>query len=115
MATARNRAEPPVNRRLGFEAVPKKDSTLGWVLKPPLIVFKDIKGLLHPYSKISMFCFLSQNYQHFFEVKISVGQSIFNVMDQNSKNIILINQSINQEPLGQLRTFFFFFFFFFLL
>ena len=25
-----------------------------------------IKGVLHPYLKISMFCVLSQNYQHFF-------------------------------------------------
>ena len=41
-----------------------------------------IKRVLHPNLKISMFCVLSQNYQHFLEKKAC----IFKKIDQKTQN-----------------------------
>ena len=54
------------------------------------------KEELHLKPKLSMFCALSQNYQHFFEKKKRKCRhsSYFRITDQNMQGINLINESL---------------------
>ena len=79
-------------------------------------VGNQVKGALHPKPKISMFCALYLKIINtFFEknniciysklskelkngIEISVGQSVFKIMDQNSQNVIWINNSWTVWP-----------------